>query len=155
MSTLAGCITVASAAIADAGIDCVDLVTGGVAAIVRQSSNTSAQQPQRQSTTGKEADVRTEVIMDPCPSEHQVLLGVCVVAYLHSRDEITEIWAKGDLSRSSNAKSSEQCGLESIIDRAVEAASSARLVLIEALKESTELKISKCEMHMKDDQNRT
>ncbi|KAG5927075.1 3'-5'-exoribonuclease, partial [Claviceps africana] len=34
MTVLSGCITVASAAIADAGIDCVDAVTGGVAALV-------------------------------------------------------------------------------------------------------------------------
>ena len=39
MNILAGCITAASAAIVDAGIDCVDLISGGVAALVRPSKD--------------------------------------------------------------------------------------------------------------------
>ena len=38
MNVLSGCITVAAAAIADAGIDCVDTVSGGVAALVKQAN---------------------------------------------------------------------------------------------------------------------
>ncbi len=49
MSILSGCITVASAAIVDAGIDCIDVVTGGVAAIVREPT----------------APLQT--FLDPCP----------------------------------------------------------------------------------------
>ena len=150
MSILSGCITVASAAIADAGVDCVDLVTGGVAAMVRQPNDSSGCLPHTHSTTGTEAKFATEIVMDPCPSEHQGLLGACVVGYLQSRDEITEIWAKGDLIQPSNKRGSEQSGLESLIDQAVEAASSARLVLIEALKESTELKIQRSKVNLQE-----
>ncbi|TQV93033.1 ubiquitin-protein ligase (Asi3) [Cordyceps javanica] len=53
MNVLSGCITVASAAIADAGIDCVDTVAGGVAAMVIED----------------ESDEHT-VVLDPVPSEH-------------------------------------------------------------------------------------
>lgn len=44
LNVLAGCITVASAAITDAGIDCVDVVCGGVAAITRNPSSTQQQE---------------------------------------------------------------------------------------------------------------
>lgn len=125
MSVLSGCITVASAAMADAGIDCVDLVTGGVAAYIPQL----ASQPQ--------------LILDPCPSDHEDIMGQCVVAYLQSRDEITEIWAKGDFGPSSNDNGPVSAGFDKLVDNAVEAASAARLVLVEAIKESTEAKIQR------------
>ena len=84
LNVLAGCITVASAAIVDAGIDVVDIVSGGVAAIVRNPSAKS----------GRESSV---TLLDPCPSEHQDIVAACVVGYLAGRDEITEIWMKGDV----------------------------------------------------------
>ena len=108
MNVLAGCITAASAAITDAGIDCVDLISGGVAA-----------------TTGSE----TSGVLDPCPSEHDNVGAACVVGYLQSRDEVTELWMKGDVTDS-----------EALINRAVEAAVLARSVLAEAVKEAAELK---------------
>lgn len=74
MNVLAGCITVASAAIADAEIDCVDLVSGGVAALDESAQGLS---------------------IDPAPTEHDVK-AACVVGYLQSRDEITAMWMKGD-----------------------------------------------------------
>ncbi len=80
---LAGCITVASAAITDAGIDCVDMVCGGVAALVRNPDSKSGTEPTR--------------ILDPCPAEHGEIVAACAVGYLASRDEITEIWMKGDV----------------------------------------------------------
>ena len=70
MSALAGCITVASAALVDAGIDCVDLVSGGVAALVKNGEPGTEQ-----------------VVLDPAPVEHN-LKAACVVGYLQSRDEI-------------------------------------------------------------------
>ena len=150
MSILSGCITVASAAIADAGIDCVDLVSGGVAAIVRQPYETFPEQEHRRSLNGRESIISTETIMDPCPLEHPELVAACVVGYLQSRDEITEIWAKGDISRASSAQSSGQSGLGSLLDQAVETASSARLVLIEAIKESTELKLERSKVNLQE-----
>ena len=108
MNVLAGCITAASAAIADAGIDCVDLISGGVAAITKTDA------------IG---------VLDPCPSEHDDFRAACVVGYLQSRDEITELWMKGDASDS-----------ERLINRAVEAAVLGRTVLAEAVKEAAEAK---------------
>ena len=77
LNVLAGCITVASAAITDAGIDCVDVITGGVAALVRSPESKDQMSLAR--------------ILDPCPAEHREIVAACAVAYLASRDEITEI----------------------------------------------------------------
>ena len=123
MSILSGCITVASAAVTDAGIDCVDLITGGVSAIVRQPS------------------APLQLVLDPCPSDHEDIVAACVIGYLQSRDEITELWAKGDISPSSSGKETKPLGFETLVDLAVEAAKGARRVLIEAIKESTEAKL--------------
>ncbi|KAL8726399.1 MAG: hypothetical protein Q9166_006750 [cf. Caloplaca sp. 2 TL-2023] len=132
MSVLSGCMTVASAAVADAGIDCVDLVSGGVAAIVREPN-----------LGGSETGLKGQVVLDPCPSEHDDLLAVCVVGYLHSRDQITEIWARGDVEGAAVGEGSEKLCFEILLDRAVEAAVSSRLVLDAALKEATEFKLQK------------
>lgn len=112
MNVLAGCITVASAALADAAIDCVDLVSGGVAALTAERGG--------------------EGVLDPCPSEHNIK-AACVVGYLQSRDEVTEMWMKGDAGSQS----------EALIDNAVKAAVLTRTVLAEAVKEATEMKIGK------------
>lgn len=82
MNVLSGCITVAAAALADAGIDCVDTVSGGVSALV-----TSANQ-------------EPTVVLDPVPSDHQEVLAACCVAYLPARDEITNLWLKNTLPSS-------------------------------------------------------
>jgi exosome complex component MTR3 len=71
---------VAAAAIADAGIDCVDTVSGGVAAIVQGQDNDEP-----------------VMVLDPVPSEHDDILAACCVAYLPGRDEITNMWLKGQL----------------------------------------------------------
>ncbi|KAH7327839.1 3' exoribonuclease family, domain 1-domain-containing protein [Stachybotrys elegans] len=83
MSVLSGCITVAAAALADAGIDCVDAVAGGVAALVPGVD-----------------DEKPVVVLDPVPSEHRNILAACCVAYLPMRDEITNMWLKGHLPTS-------------------------------------------------------
>ncbi|KAL9611248.1 MAG: hypothetical protein Q9167_004102 [Letrouitia subvulpina] len=138
MSVLSGCITVASAAIVDAGIDSVDLVTGGVAAIVVQEPTVPmpSKRVRKESTGGS-----TQLVMDPCIAEHDRLVAVCVVGYLQARDEITEIWVKGDALDSGEKEAEGQIGLESLVDYAVQSAAEARLVLLEAVKESTELKL--------------
>lgn len=137
MSILSGCITVASAAIADAGVDCVDLITGGMAAIVQQPR---LKLPEAQQIHGARS---TKVVLDPCPSEHQEIDAACVVGYLHSRDEVTEMWAKGDSMNSAISQSPDKSGLDVLMDHAVEAAIAARLVLIEAISESTELRLQR------------
>lgn len=122
MSILSGCITVASAAITDAGIDCVDLVAGGVAAIVREPS------------------MPPQIVLDPSPSDREEIIATCVVGHLQSRDEVTELWTKGDLAQA-GGQASRSLGFEFLVDRAVEAAVATRLVLLEAVKEATERKI--------------
>jgi exosome complex component MTR3 len=112
MSVLAGCVTAASAALVDAGIDCVDLVSGGVAAVVEGASG--------------EGDV---VVVDPVPAEHEIK-AACLVAYLQSRDEITEMWMKGEAGAE----------LEEMVEQAVKAATLSRSVLVDAVKESASAK---------------
>lgn len=111
MTVLAGCITVASAALIDAGIDCVDMVSGGTAALIREAGAKGSQ-----------------IVLDSSPSEHDVQ-AACVVGYLQSRDEVTELWIRGDPGES----------VEALIDQAVKSAVLARTVLAEAVKESLEL----------------
>lgn len=112
MNVLAGCVTAASAALVDAGIDCVDLVSGGVAAVAGEGKG--------------------ELVLDPCPSEHNDLRAAAVVAHLQSRDELTELWVKGDAGQ----------GFETLVDRAVDAAGLSRSVLAEAVREAAEIKTS-------------
>lgn len=118
LNVLAGCITVAGAAIADAGIDCVDLVSGGVAAIVR---NPNAKKQSEESKTR---------VLDPCPAEHQDLVAACAVGYLASRDEITEIWMKGDAGNNP----------DDLIEGATHSAIGSLSVLKEVLLEAVEAK---------------
>lgn len=144
MSLLSGCITVASAAIADAGIDCVDLVTGGVAAIVRPAG-TIAERTSNAAITSSENP--TTIVKDICPAVHEKIFAICVVGYLQSRDEITEIWIKGDATTPAGGKSREQSRLDVLIEKAIEAAMAARLVLKKALMESTELQVQRSKLN--------
>lgn len=108
MGVLAGCITAASAALVDAGIDCVDLVAGGVAGLAKG-----------------------ELVVDPCSSEHEGLEAAVVLGYLQSRDEITELWVKGNVGKNP----------EALVDKAVEAGQLSRVVLAAALREAVEQKL--------------
>ncbi|PYH86009.1 exoribonuclease family protein [Aspergillus uvarum CBS 121591] len=128
MNVLAGCITAASAAIADARIDCLDLVAGGVAAIV---SDDEAAAEEGNSSTPK-------LMLDTDPAEHKSILSACVVAYMPARDEITEIWLKGDHSKASLGVDDSSLGHEALIDGAVNAARGAHTVLVDAVRESAE-----------------
>ncbi|OAG09764.1 uncharacterized protein CC84DRAFT_1137671 [Paraphaeosphaeria sporulosa] len=108
LNVLAGCITVASAAIMDAGIDCVDMVAGGVAAMTRDGQK----------------------ILDPCPAEHQDIVAACAVGFLASRDEITELWLKGEVGAEP----------DELIESATHAAMGSVSVLREVLLENIETK---------------
>jgi len=140
MNVLAGCITVASAAIADAGIDCVDLVSGGVAAIVGPSGQEKSGQQDNIAQSDKILQNGAHVVLDPCPCEHQDVIAACVVGYLAGRDELTEIWLKGNLSSSSNATLASASRQEALVDHAVASAMETRLVLEAAVKEAVEYK---------------
>ena len=138
MNILAGCITVASAAIADAGIDCVDLVTGGVAGMVVPLGREHSYQKVNHVQRDRPGDNAAQVIRDPCPSEHRVMSAACVVGYLGSRDELTELWLKGNLSGSASSSFVNAQTEEALIDQAVASALEARLVLEAALREAME-----------------
>ncbi|KAA8893160.1 3' exoribonuclease family, domain 1-domain-containing protein [Sphaerosporella brunnea] len=107
MQALAGAITCASAAIADAGIECVDLVSAGIAAAVGEQGS---------------------LVMDPSPLDGYDVKAAALVGYMAGRDEITLLWTKGELNI-------EGGDFESVVDKAVEVATQIRTVLNEAVKE--------------------
>ncbi|KFZ20680.1 hypothetical protein V502_03073 [Pseudogymnoascus sp. VKM F-4520 (FW-2644)] len=136
MNVLSGCITVASAAISDAGIDCVDMVSGGVAAVVRDR--------ELQVSAKSGTLLQPTLVLDPVPSEHSEILAACVVGYLPSRDEITDLWATGefDTGYSEDGHSS----YDSLSENAIEAAKGSYRVLDAALKENKFLTITHLNM---------
>ncbi|KAK2789159.1 3'-5'-exoribonuclease [Emmonsiellopsis sp. PD_33] len=135
MNVLAGCITVASAAIADARIDCLDLITGGVAAFVE---NSKSEGPEGKQTEKSQRGQGQSLVLDPDPSEHRGIVSACVVGYMPSRDEITELWLKGDTSNLSSENQNTSLSHEALIDGAVDAARGAQAVLMDAVRESAE-----------------
>lgn len=114
MNLLAGCMTVASAALVHAGADCLDLLSGGVAALVQDR--------------GKESKLLTA--LDPAPLEHDRILAACVVGYLKSRDEIVELWHTSAADVSAMIDDEE---VTKLMDEAVNAAKLSRLALVGAL----------------------
>lgn len=116
-------MTVASAAIIEAGIDCVDIVAGGVAALVDNAHTNNAQQ-----SLGIQNNMagNLQIVLDPCPSEHDRIVAACLVGYMASRDEIVDLWIKGDAVEDA----------ESLIDHAVTAAAGVRSVVTEVLREN-------------------
>jgi exosome complex component MTR3 len=77
-----------------------------------------------------------KLMLDTDPAEHRSIVSACVVAYMPARDEITELWLKGDSSKVSTADGDERSGHEALIDGAVDAARGAHTVLAEAVRES-------------------
>ena len=112
MNILAGCITVATAALVDARIDCVDLLAGGVAATVVNGSSTAIR------------------VLDPCPGEHDRVLSACVVGYMPSRDEVADVWVQGAME--SDTKDGD-AGFDLLLDSAIAAARGSQTVLKEVL----------------------
>ncbi|KAI0176448.1 exoribonuclease [Hypoxylon sp. FL1284] len=110
MNVLSGCITVASAAIADAGIDCVDTVSGGVAALV---ANDAKSQP--------------SIVLDPDVAGYHKVFAACCVAYLPTRDEITNIWFKGPLP------GADAMLYNKLVERSLVACRNANRVLVQSL----------------------
>jgi len=129
MTTLGACITAASAALIEAGIDCVDVVTGGVASIVR---NPDTKGKSKRISSAEQPTVTTTIVLDPSPSEHQDIMATCVVGYLPQRDEITELWMCGNIDSQS----------DKLIDAAIEAARLTSSVLVETVKDMAKEKAS-------------
>lgn len=135
MNVLSGCITVAAAAIADAGIDCVDIVSGGVAALVRDSGS-------QNQTTADLNPKALSLVLDPVPLEHQEILAACVVGYLPSRDEITDLWVKGEIDARGYESSNKNSAFENLTDFAIQAANGSHQVLAKTLKEAAEQRLT-------------
>ena len=79
--------------------------------------------------SGKEDDLVR--VLDPCPAEHQHIVAACAVGYLAGRDEITEIWLKGDVGANP----------DDLIEGATHAALGGLSVLKEVLLEDIEVRI--------------
>ena len=129
MSVLAGCITVASTALIDAGIDCVDIISGGVAALCLDTRPDDKRPLPASSPLG-------QVILDPCPCEHRNVIAACVVGYSKARDEVTEIWMKAQLPLVSQPGLNDQVEVDQLVEGATRAAAAVQTVIVEALKES-------------------
>jgi len=111
MQALAGAVTCASAAIADAGIECVDLVSAGIAAVVQE-----------------ENDGGEVMVLDPSPLDGYDVKATALVGYMAGRDQLSLVWTKGDLEVGKGE-------FEGVVDGAVEVATRIRTVLNEAVKE--------------------
>ncbi|KAF4918489.1 Exosome complex component MTR3 [Colletotrichum viniferum] len=114
MNVLTGCITVAAAALTDAGIDCVDMVTGGVAAVVGEAAGDLS---------------ATSIVMDPVSFDHERILAACCVAYLPSRAEMTNLWLKGQLPPSDPLLHMK------LVDRAIQASKANYRAVLERLQD--------------------
>jgi exosome complex component MTR3 len=115
MGVLSASITAASAALLDARIDCLDVMSGGLAAAVRGHAGKSS------------------CVLDPSPSEHEHVDAACVVAYLPSRDEVVEVWTTGKLH---STRTGGRVNFEYMLDQAVGAARAVQTVLKEVVIES-------------------
>lgn len=109
MNVLAASINVSMAALVDAKIDCLDLLSSGVAA--------------------RAAGSPVE-LLDPCPSEHEELTSACVVGYLPARDELVEVWSK-NISTQGNEES-----ITKQLDAAIKAAKGSHKILTEVITET-------------------
>lgn len=142
MSLLSGCITVASAALVDAGIDCIDLVCGGMAAIVRRPTLNPSVHGLIKSSANNAHDGEIMVILDPRPSEYPEMVAGCVVGYSPSRDEVTELWVKCEGLNFTTSRIRGMTWIDFLADQAIEAAKMVRLLLIESINEGTEVRSS-------------
>lgn len=111
MNVLSASINVAVAALMDAQIECLDVLSAGVVA--------------------RERDC---MLLDPCPSEHEELTTACVVGYLPNKDELVEIWTRTIAVYGSHENVSE------LTDSAIKAARGAHKILVEVIKESLDSK---------------
>lgn len=156
MNVLAACINVASAAVADARIDCLDLIAGGVSAVVEdkaeeeEEEDTAGRTPagnddhngdkRNTALDGSGSGRRRYMTIDPDPSEHLKIISACVVGYMPSCDEITSLWLKGNIAPSPT--NSKESGHEMLVDYAVDAATAAQSVVAAAIGESMMRRIS-------------
>ncbi|KAI5310575.1 3'-5'-exoribonuclease [Ascosphaera atra] len=115
---LANAITVASAAIVDARVDCLGLISGGVAAVVQSQPQDDDETESARSQSQSQAQQKNlSLVLDPTPPEHSsAILAAAVVGYMPASDELTEVWLRG------NIPAKKGLDHEALIDGAVEAA---------------------------------
>ncbi|EWC48644.1 hypothetical protein DRE_01866 [Drechslerella stenobrocha 248] len=132
---LAGCITAASAALADAGIEMFDLVSGGVASVFVDGSEVKGKAKEG-------AGPGRRYVRDPsiAPLDEGAPLATCVLGYMAARDEISELWISGRLGTKSGTAE-----MDELVDEAVAAARSSRGVLNEAAKERIQFIVDKAQ----------
>ncbi|RPB19529.1 hypothetical protein L211DRAFT_863649 [Terfezia boudieri ATCC MYA-4762] len=132
LGVLAGAITCASAAIADAGIECLDLVSGGVSALVRKPGGGGDDD-----AMGQEMEDELVVVQDPSPEEHAPgdIVAACAVGYMAAREELTEVWMRGVVETSIDTEDKTEDNLDRMMDGAIMAAAQARRVLNEGVAE--------------------
>ncbi|CUS06763.1 unnamed protein product [Tuber aestivum] len=137
MGVLAAAISCASAAIADAGIECFDLVAGGVAgAMLERDGDVEVGRVGEGGDSGGarprgEHARKVTLVLDPSPAGDYVILAAAAVGYMAAKDELTLVWTKGSMSPSSDGTEE----TERLIDGAIRAAIGVRLVINEAIKE--------------------
>ncbi|KAI9893137.1 MAG: 3'-5'-exoribonuclease [Vezdaea aestivalis] len=113
LNVLSHCITVASAAIIDAGIDCVDLVVGGTAILTKDGflAHHANVQPSR-------------------------VLATATVGYLPCRQEISELWLIGnDQDDSTSTALGNIQNADRVIDSAIQTAGWSHAAVKEAIRE--------------------
>ncbi|KAF8437395.1 3' exoribonuclease family, domain 1-domain-containing protein [Terfezia claveryi] len=132
LGVLAGAITCASAAIADAGIECLDLVSGGVSALVRKRGGGGDDD-----AMGQEMEDEFVVVQDPSPEEHALgdIVAACAVGYMAAREELTEVWMRGVVETSIDTDDKTEDDLDRMMDGAIMAAAKTRRVLNEGVAE--------------------
>ena len=124
LGILAGATTCASAAIAEAGIECIDLVSGGVSALIRSHDDKNA------------PGSPYILVQDPSPEEHvpgEVVAG-CAAVYMAHRQEVAAVWFRGSVQVGFSAKSESE-DLEILMDGAIAAAVKTREVLEDAIRD--------------------
>ena len=133
LGVLAGAITCASAAIADAGIECLDLVSGGVSALVRKRGGGGDDD----AVVQEKEEEELVVVQDPSPEEHAPgdIVAACAVGYMAAREELTEVWMRGVVETSIDTKDKAEDDLDRMMDGAIMAAAQARRVLNEGVAE--------------------
>lgn len=144
MNVLAACVTASSAAIVDAKIDCLDLVLGGVAAVVPASIDKKENLIQGMEVDDDGGKEKQILVLDPCPSEHTKITALCVLGYMPSRDEVTEVWLKGDVPCVSDSK--DDVDLDSLMEGATLAARGSQTVLIDAIRKTAEAQAAASQM---------
>jgi exosome complex component MTR3 len=127
---LAAAINVSVAALVDARIDCLDLLSAGVGAVVAGPDGT----PLR--------------LLDPVAAEHEEILSSCVVGYLPSRDEVVQVWSSGQIPTTGDGGT---LGYDQLLDSAIASARGAQAVLQAALLESVTRTPSSTKPPAKDD----